>query len=112
EGLTKIRSTGADIVLIDPQFTPKVIVKPEATRMVELIASTAKHEDVDLFPRFDVMRRWHEVDHIPFKTFVSPDRLHMNDWSYGCFAKGLGMAIAEAAQRPVVSAKAMSHLVR
>jgi lysophospholipase L1-like esterase len=112
EGLTKIRSTGADIVLIDPQFTPKVIVKPEATRMVELIASTAKHEDVDLFPRFDVMRRWHEVDHIAFKTFVSPDGLHMNDWSYGCFAKGLGMAIAEAAQRPVVSAKAMLHLVR
>jgi hypothetical protein len=42
EGLTKIRSTGADIVLIDPQFAPKVIVKPEAARMVELIASTAK----------------------------------------------------------------------
>jgi len=112
EGLTKIRSTGADIVLIDPQFTPKVIVKPQATRMVDLIASTAKYEDVDLFPRFDVMRRWHEVDRIAFKTFVSPDGLHMNDWSYGCFAKGLGMAIAEAAQRPVVSAKAMSHLVR
>jgi len=34
EGLTKIRSTGADIVLIDPQFAPKVIVKPQATRMV------------------------------------------------------------------------------
>ena len=111
-GLTEIRSTGADIVLIDPQFAPKVIVKPDATRMVELIASTAKVEDVDLFPRFDVMRRWHQVDHMPFKTFVSPDGLHMNDWSYGCFAKGLGMAIAEAAQRPVVSAKALSHLVR
>ena len=58
------------------------------------------------------MRRWHDVDHIAFKTFVSADGLHMNDWSYGCFAKGLGMAIAEAAQRPVVSAKAMSHLAR
>jgi acyl-CoA thioesterase I len=112
EGLTKIRSTGADIVLIDPQFTPKVIVKPQATRMVDLIASTAKYEDVNLFPRFDVMRRWHEVDRIAFKTFVSPDGLHMNDWSYDCFAKSLGMAIAEAAQRPVVSARAMSDLVR
>src|SRR5262249_26245246 len=111
EGLNKIRSTGADIVLIDPQFAPKVIVKPEATRMVELIASTAKLEDVGLFPRFEVMRRWHEVDHIAFKTFLSSDGLHMNDWSYGCFAKGLGIAIAEAAQRPVVSAKASSHLV-
>ena len=107
EGLTKIRSTSADIVLIDPQFAPKVIVKPQATRMVELIASTAKLEDIDLFPRFDVMRRWHDVDHMAFKTFLSPDGLHMNDWSYACMAKGLGMAISEAARRPVLSARVM-----
>ena len=110
-GLAKIRAIGADIVLIDPQFAPKVIVKPEAAHMVELIASTAKHEDVDLFPRFDVMKRWYDVDHMKFETFVSPDGLHMNDWSYGCLAKGLSVAIAEAAQRPVVSARAASHLV-
>ena len=35
----------------------------------------------------------------------------MNDWSYACFAKGLGLAIAEAAERPVLSATAMSHLM-
>ena len=29
----------------------------------------------------------------------------LNDWGYACMAKGLGMAIAEAAQRPIVSAK-------
>ena len=106
-GLDRIRATGADVVLIDPQFAPKVIVKPEAAHMVELIAETAKAEDVDLFPRFDVMKRWHDLDHMKFDTFVSPDGLHMNDWSYACLAKGLGLAIAEAAQRPVVSAKAM-----
>ena len=106
DGLNKIRAIGADIVLIDPQFAPKVIAKPEAERMVELIAATAKLEDVDLFRRFDVMKRWREVDHMAFETFVSPDGLHMNDWSYACMAKGLGMAIAEAAQRPVMSATA------
>jgi len=58
------------------------------------------------------MKHWSEVDHMAFETFVSSDGLHMNDWGYACMAKGLGMAIAEAAQRPVVSAKAMSHLVR
>ena len=41
--------TGADIVLIDPQYAPKVIVKPEVGPMVELIATTAKLENVDLF---------------------------------------------------------------
>jgi len=110
-GLRIIRAAGADVVLIDPQFAPKVIAKPEASHMVELIAMTAKQEDVDLFRRFDVMKRWSEVDHMGFETFVSPDGLHLNDWSYACMAKGLSMAIAEAAQRPILSATAMPHLV-
>jgi lysophospholipase L1-like esterase len=111
DGLKRIRAIDADVVLIDPQFAPKVIVKPEVGPMVELIATTAKQEDVDLFRRFDVMKRWREDDHMAFESFVSPDGLHMNDWSYACMAKGLSLAIAEAAQRPVMSAKAMAHLV-
>ena len=109
-GLAKIRTAGADVVLIDPQYAPKVIAKPEAATMVELLATTAKHEDVDLFPRFNVMKHWYDVDHMKFASFVSPDGLHMNDWSYGCLAKGLSVAIAEAAERPVMSA-AMSYVV-
>jgi acyl-CoA thioesterase I len=111
DGLKKIRAAGADVVLMDPQFAPKVIVKAEAEQMVELIAATAKAEDVDLFRRFEVMKRWRDDDHMGFESFVAPDGLHMNDWSYGCLAKGLALAIAEAAERPVISATAMSHLV-
>ena len=107
-GIAKIRATGADIVLLDPQYAPKVIAKPEVATMVELLATTAKREDVDLFPRFNVMKHWYDVDHMKFASFVSPDGLHMNDWSYGCLAKGLSVAIAEAAERPVMSAAIMS----
>jgi acyl-CoA thioesterase-1 len=105
-GLNKIRAIGADAVLIDPQYAPKVIAKPDALQMVKLIALTAKEQDVDLFPRYAVMQHWYEVDHLSFKTFVSPDGLHMNDWSYACLAKSLGLAISEAATRPVLSAAA------
>ncbi|HXX07638.1 MAG TPA: SGNH/GDSL hydrolase family protein [Pseudolabrys sp.] len=111
QGIAKIRAIGADVILIDPQFTPKVIAKLEAARMVELIATVAKLENINRFPRFDMMRRWYDVDRMAFKTFVSPDGLHMNDWSYGCLARGLGLAIAEAAQRPTLSAKAAGHTV-
>jgi lysophospholipase L1-like esterase len=109
QGLDKIRATGADVVLIDPQFAPKVIARPDAGRMVELIAATAKATNVDLFRRFDVMKRWHDVDHLGFETFVSPDGLHMNDWGYACMAKALGMAVAEAVRRPALAATARSH---
>ncbi len=103
-GIAKIRSTGADIVLLDPQYAPKVIAKPEVGTMVGLISVTAKQENIDLFPRFEVMRRWHDAEHMDFSAFVSADGLHMNDWSYACLAKSLALAIAEAAQRPVLSA--------
>ena len=105
DGLDKIRAIGADVVLIDPQFAPKVIAKPEAEHMVELIATTAKQEDVDLFRRFDVMKRWRDVDHMAFESFVSPDGLHMNDWSYACMAKGLEHRHRRSGERPVLSAR-------
>jgi lysophospholipase L1-like esterase len=108
EGIDELKAIGADVVLIDPQYAPAVLAKSETPGMVEQIAVAAKDEDVDLFHRFALMRNWHEVQHLPFDVFVSPDQLHMNDWSYACVAKLLGAAIAEAATRPVASAAARS----
>jgi lysophospholipase L1-like esterase len=106
EGLDRIRSTGADAVLIDPQYVPKVLDKPQTAHMLNVIATTAKAQNVDLFPRFEVMKHWSEDDHLPFDTFTASDGLHMNDWGYACLAKGLSVALAEAAKRPLLSAKA------
>jgi len=51
-----MKAIGADVVLIDPQFAPKVIAKPEIEDMVDLISSAATQENVDLFHRFALMR--------------------------------------------------------
>jgi len=99
EGLARLKAAGAEVVLIDPQYAPRVLAKPNVDGMVSLIATTAKTENVGLFHRFELMRRWYETDHLPFATFVSADGVHMNDWSYACLAKVLGLAIAEAATR-------------
>src|SRR6266511_956819 len=104
EGLARLKATGADVVLIDPQYAPKVIAKRNADDMVSLIATTAKTARVCHFRRFDLMRHWHETEHLPCKAFMSLDGLHMNDWSYACLAKALGLAIAEAAERPTATA--------
>jgi lysophospholipase L1-like esterase len=106
EGLARLKAIGADVILIDPQYAPKVIAKPNAEGMVSLIATAAKAEHVCLFHRFNVMRRWYEAEHMSFDTFLSADGLHMNDWSYACIAKWLGAAIFEAATRPVAMATA------
>ncbi len=104
EGLLRMKALGVDVVLIDPQFAPQVVGKRDAENMVRLIAAASTSRSVDLFPRFNVMREWHDAEAIPFETFLSPDLLHMNDWGYACFARLLGAAIADAATRPTASA--------
>jgi acyl-CoA thioesterase I len=104
EGLAKIKSIGADVVLLNPQYAPKVIAKAEADHMIKIISTVANQANVNLFDRFAVMRHWRQTENIPFDVFLSPDELHMNDWSYACVAKLLGGAIAEAATRPAQTA--------
>jgi hypothetical protein len=106
DGIRRLKAAGADVVLIDPQYVPRVIAKADAEGMVRLIATTAKQGDVDLIQRFAMMRWWHDHEHMDFAEFASPDNLHMNDWGYACLAKQISASIVEAATRNVTSASA------
>jgi len=99
-GIARLKAIGADVVLMDPQYAPRVLAKPAHEAVVALFARAAKENRVDLLRRFDLMRHWHEVEGLPFETFEIWDGLHLNDWGYACVAKSLGVAIAEAASRP------------
>ncbi len=105
-GIERLKAMGADVALMDPQYAPRVVAKPDHENMVALLEQTARFETVNLFRRFALMRHWREVQGLPFETFLSPDELHMNDFSYACVARALGSAIAEAATRPIATASA------
>lgn len=92
DGISRIQATGnADVVLVDPQYSPAVNQRGEsAGKMVKLLGKVAALRHVGIFPRFEVMRDWHEKQAIPVEGFVIADGLHMNDWGYACFAQLLG----------------------
>jgi lysophospholipase L1-like esterase len=91
DGVARIQAGGADVVLVDPQYSPKVTEHPEsATRMIKLLGKVAELRHVGIFPRFEVMRDWHDRQALPIDSFVIADGLHMNDWGYACFAQLLG----------------------
>jgi acyl-CoA thioesterase I len=104
QGLAHLKAAGFEVVLIDLQYAPKVTAKPDADRMVSLISTVAKLDNVDLFHRFAAMRYWREVRRLPFDLFVSPDGVHMNDWSYACMARLIAADIFEAATRAPMTA--------
>src|SRR5882724_480397 len=91
EGIARIQAAGADLVLVDPQYSPRVNEHAESTgQMVKLLGKVAELRHVGFFPRFEVMREWHEKQAIPIDNFVIADGLHMTDWGYACFAQLLG----------------------
>jgi lysophospholipase L1-like esterase len=104
KGLARLKRIFTEVVLMDPQYAPRVLAKPDHEAVVAQIAQIAKEEKVDVLRRYQMMRHWHETEGMPFETFVSPDGLHMNDWSYSCLAKSLGATIAEAVNRPTETA--------
>ena len=97
DGIARLQARGIDVVLIDPQYVPAVAARTEnAGRMVKLIGDVARLKNVSVFPRFEVMRQWHEDEKMPFDKFVIGDGLHMNDWGYACFAQLLGDTIIKS----------------
>src|ERR1700722_6252047 len=91
DGVARIQAMGADIVLVDPQYSPQVTEHQEgASKMVRLLGRIAQLRHIGVFPRFEVMRQWHENQALPIDSFVIADGLHMNDWGYACFAQLLG----------------------
>jgi acyl-CoA thioesterase-1 len=104
QGVEKLKASGSEVILVNPQYAPKIIGKPAIGQAVDVITATAHDEEVGLFDRFSVMRYWVETEHMTFEQFLSPDLLHMNDWSYACVARILANAIVDGAKPPAATA--------
>ena len=105
KGLAELGCKPIDAVLMDLQYVPAVLTddKIDATkRMLSLIAQAAATAKVNLFRRFAMMHKWHEVEKFSFDTIVDPTdptRLHLSDYSTQRVAFELGETIAAAAAR-------------
>ena len=94
EGLTRIQSTGAEAILIDTQYSPELISKPNFQSLLILLTTIGRQFRVSVFQRFLIMQYWHTNLKIPINIFLSSDDLHMNDWSYCYMAKLLSKGLA------------------
>jgi len=89
QGLAMLADAFVDIVLMDPQYVPQLLLPDKiagAIRMVRLIeeSAAAASVPVNIFKRFDLMRNQHEVERISFDRVLNPndfDRVHHSDWS-------------------------------
>jgi lysophospholipase L1-like esterase len=103
--ITTLRAQNIDVVLMDAQFAPRVNDMPDAARMQGVMAQLGQAHRIGLFQRHDLMRHWHEKEGLRYEQFLSPDNLHMKDWSYACTARVLAHAIGNAVYPRIMYSK-------
>ena len=103
QGVERLKASGFEVILINPQYAPKILAKPDVDRAVDVITSTARDVEVGLFNRFMVMRNWVGGEKMSFDKFSSR-RAAPDDWSYACIAKLLAIAVLEGTKLPPVVA--------
>src|SRR5205814_9464102 len=54
-GVAQIKKSGADLVLMDLQYAPRVLARPAYAMMEQVIADTAERSQVAVFRRFAMM---------------------------------------------------------
>jgi acyl-CoA thioesterase-1 len=112
QGVERLKAGGSEVILINPQYAPKILAKPDIDHAVDVITATARDVEVGLFNRFAVMRHWVDGETLGFDKFLSADGLHLNDWSYACIAHLLAVAILDDAKLPPSTATAVPSMVR
>jgi acyl-CoA thioesterase-1 len=102
KGIARLKATHMDIILMDPQYAPRVLGRPRHQAIVETIGRVASDLRVAVFQRFAVMRHWVTSGEYRMEDIISRDQLHMNDASYHCIARLLADSLADAALATVV----------
>jgi acyl-CoA thioesterase I len=92
-GIAKLKAARIDIVLMDPQYAPRVLARPLHNRFVATLRVVASDLKVAVFNRYAVMRHWVTSGQLTMDEMVARDQLHMNDVSYGCIARVLAEAV-------------------
>jgi lysophospholipase L1-like esterase len=102
-GIARLKASGADVVIMDLQYAPKVLAHRGYENMLRKIDAAARDENVAVFRRFAIMQHWIASGRLDFASILSPDQLHMNDLSYRCIANLLADAIGGATETPLLS---------
>lgn len=97
EGITRLKAARTDIILMDPQYAPRILGRPLHKAIVDTIGAVSNDLKVAVFQRFAVMRHWVTSGQSRMEDIISQDQLHMNDASYHCIAYLLADSLASAA---------------
>jgi acyl-CoA thioesterase-1 len=102
-GIEVLRDYGADVVLLPPQYAPKLIAVPNSEAYLARLHETAARHHVPVFRRYAIMHELALKQPDALGAMLTADGLHLNDLGYHCLATQLVDVIAPAPSRPLIA---------
>ncbi len=111
-GIAAIRASGAEVVLMEPQWSPRLVAADAPNRFIEAVRDVGATQHADVVRRFEIMQQWLADGLVSRTDLIGPDGLHMTDQGYAMLAKAVFGEIATrstAYRARVAQATASKH---
>jgi len=95
EGVVALQKAGADVVLINPQYSPRTETMISIPPYIDNLRAVAQEHDVPLFDRFGIMHQWN--DQGDFDLFSTTHGIDLAKRVHDCLGRALSRFIIDAA---------------
>jgi hypothetical protein len=95
EGLAALQKAGADVVLLNLQYSPRTESMISASPYLDNMRVVAQQHDVPLFDRFAIMRQWNDSG--DFDLFSASHGLDLAKRVHDCLGRALSKFVIDAA---------------
>jgi hypothetical protein len=95
EGVVALQEAGADVILINPQYSPRTETMISAPPYLDNMRVVAQQHDVPLFDRFAIMQHWAESGE--FDLFSAYHGVELAKRVHNCIGQALSRFVIDAA---------------
>ena len=100
DGAAAILDAGADLVLVDPQFSRFLHTNTDLDSYTQTLQQISAQPDVVLFHRFDLMRYWSGEGQIDLERTPKGQRVKTVEALHACLGASLARLVTASAQLP------------
>lgn len=104
-GINRVRAAGADIMMMDAQFSRRSSAMINLERYRIALREAADASDAPIFPRYDVMRTWVEAGVFDFGVLEGEKSQAVAVQLYDCLGRAIAEFVARGPSLPASEAR-------
>jgi hypothetical protein len=95
QGVTALQNAGADVILINPQYSPRTETMISLPPYLDNMRLVAQQHEIPLFDRFAIMHQWN--DQGDFDLFSAAHGIDLAKRVHDCLGRALSQFVIDAA---------------